>query len=79
MGIKDETSFIESLSPITAKLSGVFKDVCWFSLYGDPNKESKVLIFESEEPLIPLKDFYDMINVQGWILKSIQKELKPES
>ena len=44
-------------------------------------KESKVLIIDTEKEAIPLRDFYELINIQAWLIKkrnSFYKEAKGE-
>lgn len=45
-------------------------------------KERKVLIIETEKETIPLRDFYELINIQAWLLKKknsfYEKEQKEE-
>lgn len=45
-------------------------------------KESKVLIIETEKEAIPLRDFYELVNIQAWLLKKknsfYEKEQKEE-
>lgn len=32
-------------------------------------RESKVLIFDTDKKVIPLKDFYELVNIQSWLIK----------